>query len=265
MKLGFIGAGEMGGSIIKGLTVVGSVPQPDIVASVRSESSAKKVRAELGIQVFTENQMVIEKADVIFLGVKPSAAEEVMSEIKKMASHDKLVVSMVLGQTTEKMQKALPGFSVVRIMPNTPVAVGKGMTLLCPGKETSAQQLETVQAIFDRIGKTLVIDEKLMEAGSSVSGSGPAFMYLVIAGLAKAAEEHGFNPAQAARLAAQTALGSAEMVLYTGKEPEELAQEVATPGGSTEQGMQSLKAARLEEVLVNGVNASIKKAKEFAK
>lgn len=265
MKLGFIGAGEMGGAIIKGLTTVGLYDKKNVRASVASAESAPRVQLALGIETATENQRIIEWADIIFIAVKPAVVPQVLGEIKACSKPGKIVVCMALGTTTEKMQAALGEVPVVRIMPNTPVAFGKGMTLLCNGKYTAREQFEWVRALFDRVGMTEEIPENLLNAATSVSGSGPAFIYTVIAGLARAAIQSGLDDRTAIKLAAQMTAGAAEMMLRSGKTPAELAREVATPGGCTAAGMASLQKDQAADVFTRAVNATIQKADEFSK
>lgn len=265
MKLGFIGAGEMGGAIIKGLTTVGRWPKEDVFASVYGLPSATAARARLGVEVSTDNMAVIRHADVIFIAVKPAVVPEVLAEMKKAGTAGKIVVCMALGFTTQKLEAALGQTAVVRIMPNMPVAFGKGMTLLCAGKYVSREQLLKVQELFNRLGQTVEIAEPFFNVATSISGSGPAFVYTMIAGLARAGVQAGLDEKTAVLLAAQMTAGSAETVLKSGKTPGDLARGVATPGGCTAAGLTSLQADNASEVFVRAVQATTQKADEFSK
>lgn len=264
MKLGFIGAGEMGGAIIRGLLKSGW-PKEEILASVHSADSVRKLASELDIDAMTDNRRAAEHADVIFLAVKPGVVPQVLEEIKGAKLSAKPVVCMALGWTLEKLQAALPNWPVIRIMPNTPVALQAGVTLFAFGRETSAETRRAVTALFERLGKTEEVPEELFDAATAVSGSGPAFVYYFIDALTKAGMAHGLTEEQAAPLALQTVTGAAKMVEDTGLSPAQLAQKVATPGGCTAAGLDVLMASELGAVLEKTVGATVAKAKEFAR
>ncbi|WP_428080647.1 pyrroline-5-carboxylate reductase [Candidatus Avelusimicrobium alvi] len=264
MKLGFIGAGEMGGAIIRGLLKSGW-PKEEILASVHSADSARKLASELGIDATTDNRRAAEHADVIFLAVKPGVVPQVLEEIKGAQLSAKPVVCMALGWTLEKLQAALPNWPVIRIMPNTPVALQSGVTLFAFSRETPAETRRAVTALFERLGKTEEVPEELFDAATAVSGSGPAFVYYFIDALASAAADKGLPQEDAVKLAVQTVIGAAKMVEDTGLSPAQLAQKVATPGGCTAAGLDVLMASELGAVLEQTVGATVAKAKEFAR
>lgn len=264
MKLGFIGAGEMGGAIIRGLLKSGW-PKEELLASVRSADTARRLSAELGIDATTDNRRVAEHADVILVAVKPGVVPQVLEEIKGAKLSAKPVVCMALGWTLEKLQAALPNWPVVRIMPNTPVALREGVTLFAFAPETPAETRRAVTALFGRLGKTAEVPEALFDAATAVSGSGPAFVYYFIDALAKAGMAHGLTEELAVALALQTVSGAAKMVEATGLSPAQLAQKVATPGGCTAAGLDVLMASELCGTLEKTVGATAAKAKEFAK
>ncbi len=261
MKLGFIGAGEMGGAIIQGLIRSGW-PKEDISASVPTEELAQAAAKRLGIKVGTDNVKTASEAEVVVIAVKPNIVPQVLAEIKQ--AERRLVICMALGWTLEKLQSALPGWPVVRIMPNTPLALGEGVTLFAFGAEVSAAQRQTAQRIFARLGKTVELSEDLFAAGTAVSGSGPAYVYAFIDALAQAGVSQGLSREQAVELALQTVAGAAKMVEAEKISPAELAQKVATPGGCTAAGMDVLKTTGLEEALEKTIAATVAKAQEFA-
>ena len=261
MKLGFIGAGEMGGALIKGLLKSGW-PKEDVLASVSSADSARRLTQQYGIAAYTDNRQTTQKADMLLIAVKPAVVPQVLAEIKTAAV--KPVVCMALGWTLEKLQTALPGWPVVRIMPNTPLALGEGVTLFAFGKEVSAALRRQVESIFCRLGKTVELPESLFDAGTAVSGSGPAFVYAFIDALAQAGMLQGLAREQAVELAVQTVIGAAKMVAVEKISPAALAQKVATPGGCTAAGMAALQTANLTDTLAKTVAATVAKAKEIS-
>lgn len=264
MKLGFIGAGEMGGAIIRGLLKSGW-PKEEILASVHSADSARKLASELDIDATTDNRRAAEHADVIFLAVKPGVVPQVLEEIKGAQLSAKPVVCMALGWTLEKLQTALPNWPVIRIMPNTPVALQAGVTLFAFGRETSAETRRAVTALFERLGKTEEVPEELFDAATAVSGSGPAFVYYFIDALASAAADKGLPQEDAVKLAVQTVIGAAKMVERENLPPAELARKVATPGGCTAAGMDVLAASDVKKVVAKTLSATEKKAAEYSK
>lgn len=262
MKLGFIGAGEMGGALIKGLIHSGW-PKEDIAASVHSQASAERVARQYGICAGTDNARTAAEADVILIAVKPGVVPQVLEELKQTTP--KPVVCMALGWTLEKLQAALPGWSVVRIMPNTPLALGEGVTLFAFGANVSASVRQEVEAVFARLGKNVELPEALFDAGTAVSGSGPAFVYYFIDALAKAGRAQGLSDEQSLTLALQTVVGAAKMVEHEHISPAELAQKVATPGGCTAAGLDVLKTTGMDEALAKTIGATVAKAQEFGK
>lgn len=263
MKLGFIGAGEMGGAIIKGLLKSGW-PKEEIIASVHSSSSVERLQGEFGICAGTQNRQTVTEADMLFIAVKPGVVPQVLEEIRSSGAAAKPVICMALGWTLEKLQAALPGWPVVRIMPNTPLALGEGVTLFAFGKDISASQRADAQAVFARLGQTVELPEALFDAGTAVSGSGPAFVYYFIDALAKAGVAQGLQPEQAVTLAVQTTVGAAKMVEAEKADPAVLAQKVATPGGCTAAGLDVLKTKGLDEALRDTIGATVDKARAFA-
>ena len=261
MKLGFIGAGEMGGAIIRGLVKSGW-PKEDIAASVHSQEFAQRVTEQCGVYACTDNRRTAQEADIVVIAVKPGIVPQVLPDI--LAADKKPVICMALGWTLEKLQAALPGWPVVRIMPNTPLALGEGVTLFAFGKWVGAHQRQDIEAVFARLGQTVELAERLFDAGTAVSGSGPAFVYAFIDALAQAGAAQGLEAKQAAELAVQTVLGAAQMVKAEKIAPAQLAQKVATPGGCTAAGMEALQAAGLKEALQSAVAATVQKAQEAA-
>lgn len=263
MRIGFIGAGKMGGAIIKGLIASNFISNGHILASEINEQNAKKVASELGIAVVTDNNILVEKSDIVVICTKPFIMEEVLNGIQSSANNKKLFISIAAGVTTEKMENILGDVPVVRVMPNTPAFLGEGMSVLAKGKFASKEQILLAQKMFDQVGKTAIIKEDLMDAATGISGSGPAFMYLVIEALAKGGIELGLDEDIALELASQTAIGAAKMVMETGKSPEQLRVEVTTPGGCTEVGLNVMNDKNVSGIFNEVVKATARKAKEL--
>lgn len=238
-KIGFIGAGTMAKAIIKGLLNSKIVDSQDIRASEISEDIAKKASDALGIKVITDNKEIIKNSDIIFLCVKPGEAmNAVLGEIKDSVTPDKLIVSIAAGVSTDFIETALNCKArVVRVMPNTPALVNEGMSAIVKGHYATDEQANFVLKLFKSIGRAIIVQEKLINAVTGISGSGPAFIFVIIEALADGGLKLGLTKQAALELAAQTCLGAAKMVLETGKHPSVLKDEVTTPGGCTITGL----------------------------
>ncbi|MBP5430289.1 MAG: pyrroline-5-carboxylate reductase [Elusimicrobiaceae bacterium] len=263
MKLGFIGAGEMGGAIIRGLLASGW-KAADILASVHTPESANRLCNTLGIAAYTDNLRVMQAADRLFLAVKPAQMPEILAQLASAQLAPKPLISMALGWTVEKIQRVLPGWPVVRIMPNTPLALGEGVTLFEFSSQVSAQDRQEIRALFNCMGKTFEIPPALFDIATALSGSGPAFVYDFIDALASAAQAQGMEEGTARQLAVQTVLGAAKMVGKEDVSPAQLARKVATPGGCTAAGMEVLISSDFKEVVRETLAATARKAQQVA-
>ena len=263
MKLGFIGAGEMGGAIIRGLLKTGWKPE-EIMASVRTPDSANRLANTLGIAAYTDNRRVIIEADRLFLAVKPAQMPQVLSEIAQTQVPAKPLITMALGWSVEKIEKVLPNWPIIRIMPNTPLALGEGVTLFHFAKATPDRDRREVMGMFESMGKTFEISLSVFDAATALSGSGPAFVYHFIDALARAAEIQGLDEKMARDLAVQTVIGAAKMVQQENVSPAQLARQVATPGGCTAAGMEVLITSDLQEVLREAVAATTHRSQEVS-
>lgn len=264
MKLGFIGAGEMGGAIINGLLQKGW-PKEEVMASVHTPESAARLRAEFGIEVGTNNQQVIREAGWLFLAVKPAQMPEVLQQLAVSGVPAKPIISMALGWSVEKIQQVLPLWPVIRIMPNTSLSLCEGVTLFHFAAETPKRTRREVMGLFDGLGKTFEVSLPLFDAATAVSGSGPAFVYYFIDALAQAGVAQGLPAQQASELALQTVLGAAKMLETSSLSAADLAQKVATPGGCTAAGMEVLASSDVKQVLADTISATVEKAKAAAK
>jgi pyrroline-5-carboxylate reductase len=261
---GFIGAGNMGGALA---TAVSKYNKGVKIADFYPEK-AEKLAESLGVSTGT-NSEIASASDYIFLGVKPQMMADMLSGIKKELSDrtDSFVlVTMAAGLKIETIRKMAGGdYSVIRIMPNTPVAVGEGEILYCRSNNTTDEQLEVFLENMQLAGKLTPVDEELMDAGCSVSGCGPAFAYMFIKGLAQGGVECGIDPKTALELAAQTVIGSAKLLVESGTDPDILIKNVCSPGGSTIEGVKSLQKDGLEDTVARAVKAAYKRNIELGK
>lgn len=233
MRLGFIGAGNMAQAIMGGVINSGLVARKDIIASAATQKTITKVKELYGIETTLDNAEVA-KADIVFLAVKPIYCEQVIQEMKSNLSKEQIIVSIAAGKNLAWLEKQLgTDKKIVRTMPNTPALVGEGITAVCPNEKVDEQDLKTVCELLESFGKAEVIKETMMDAVIAVSGSSPAYVFMFIEAMADAAVAEGMPRAQAYQFAAQSVLGSAKMVLETGKHPGELKDMVCSPAGTT--------------------------------
>ena len=241
MKLGFIGCGNMAGAMMDGIVKSGIVSGSDIMAADLDESKLNEKKNKLGIQTTTVNTEVAEAADILFLAVKPQFYDTVTGEIKDYIKSDMTVVTIAPGKTLKYMADRIGADKkVIRTMPNTPAMVGEGMMGMCPNENVTEEDLATVRKICDSFGKTEAITENLMDVVTAVSGSSPAYVFMFIEAMADAAVAGGMARDKAYKFAAQAVLGSAKMVLETGKHPGELKDIVCSPAGTTIQAVRVL-------------------------
>jgi pyrroline-5-carboxylate reductase len=265
LRVALLGTGKMGGILLQGFLQAGLLQPEQIAATVAHEERAKDISEQLGVAVGTNNTEAARGANVVLLGVKPYQIAAVAAEIRPVLEPGVLLISFAASVKTRAIEDAAGGtVAVIRAMPNTPSAVGAGVTALCRGRFVSEEQLEIAQKIFATVGRTVVVDEKHMDAVTGLSGSGPAFLYIIIEALAEAGVNVGLPRDIATLLAAQTTYGSAKMVLETGSHPALLKDEVTTPGGCTVDGILELEAGGLRITLLKAVKRAAERAKELA-
>lgn len=234
MKLGFIGTGNMANAIIGGVIKKNLFTPEDIIGSDTFEGSRKKVKDAYGIEVTADNKDVVKKADIIFLAIKPQFYEDAIVEIKDFIRDEQIVITIAPGKTLSWLEEKFgKKVKLVRTMPNTPAMVLEGMTAACVNKEINEKDMEQVLNVLNSFGKVEVVSERLMNIVVAVSGSSPAYVYILIEAMADAAVAGGMPRAQAYKFAAQSVYGSAKMVMETGKHPGELKDMVCSPGGTT--------------------------------
>jgi pyrroline-5-carboxylate reductase len=263
-KLAVLGTGKLGGILLRAYLRQGLFPAKNVSATVKHAEKAEKLAKELGIEVTTENRKAVRGADIVLLGVKPQVVGEVLKEIAPELGAKTLVISVAASVPTSYIeQHAGPKVPVVRAMPNTPATVGCGMTGICRGAHAGREHLETAQAMFDAVGRTVVVDEKNMDAVTGLSASGPAFAYIILESLAEAGVKVGLPRDISTLLAAQTMKGAASVVLETGEHPAQLKDAVTTPAGCTIDGIMELEEGKLRVTLIKAVVKATQRASEL--
>ena len=256
-----VGAGKMGSTLLRALLRSGTLSAPEVVASVKHAEGAAELADRLGIETTTDNRQAVAGAEVVLLAVKPQALGEVVSELAPVLAPGQLVVSIVASATTAFIEERLPSpLPVVRAMPNTPALIGAGMTVLCAGSHAGSDHLRRAGELFLAVGRTMVLDEKHMDAVTALSASGPAFVYVVLESLAEGGVKVGLPRNTATELAAQMCLGAAKMVLETGEHPALLKDAVTTPAGCTIDGLLRLEEGGLRVTLIKAVVESTRRA-----
>ncbi len=277
LKVAVLGAGKMGGILLQAF-LKNQLLEPDqIVATVQHAERATALSAQFGVEVTTDNLAAASVADIILLGVKPTQIPALIEEIRPALRPGKLLISFAASVKTSSIEETAGGdkhhvesgrapaeIAVIRAMPNTPAMLAAGVTALCAGRFVSAEQMAIAQKIFATVGRTVVVDEKHMDAVTGLSGSGPAFLYIVIEALAEAGVNVGLPRDVATLLAAQTTYGAARMVLETGYHPALLKDAVTTPAGCTVDGILELEEGGLRVTLIKAVKRSTQRAKELA-
>ena len=234
MKLGFIGTGNMASAIMGGIIKNQIIPANEIIGADVMEAGRKRVKEQFGIQVTADNHEVVRNSDVVILSVKPQFYAEVIAEIKDDVREDQIIITIAPGKTLAWLKEQFgKNVKIVRTMPNTPALVGEGMTAACPNEYMTKEEITYVLTLLESFGRVEIIPERLMDTVVSVSGSSPAYVFMFIEAMADAAVSGGMPRAQAYQFAAQAVLGSAKMVLETGKHPGELKDMVCSPAGTT--------------------------------
>jgi pyrroline-5-carboxylate reductase len=262
--LAILGLGKIGGLLADAFLSRNLVQPGNLVATVRHPERAEALSKRLPFSVHTDNREAAASADIVLLAVKPQGMEEVAAEIRSAVNKDTLLISVLASVPTASIEKALgQEIPVVRAMPNTPCAVGAGMIVLCRGRSAGPAELEVASRLFETVGRTLVLDEKHMDAVTGLSASGPAFIYVILESLAEAGVKTGLPRDVATLLAAQTTLGAAKQVLETGAHPALLKDEVTTPAGCTIDGLLELEEGKLRVTLIKAVVKAAQRAREL--
>jgi pyrroline-5-carboxylate reductase len=265
LRIAVLGAGKMGGILLQAFLRSGLFTAEQIAATVAHDVRAEALSKQFGLAVTTDNVRAVEGADIVLLAVKPTQVVQLVREIGPSLKESALLLSIAASVKTAAIEEAVGGVKpVIRAMPNTPAMLGAGITALCRGRFAADEQLALAQKIFATVGRTVVVDERHMDAVTGLSGSGPAFLYIILESLAEAGVNVGLPREIATQLAAQTAYGAAKMVLETGSHPALLKDEVTTPAGCTVDGILELEEGGLRVTLIKAVKRATERARELA-
>ena len=264
MKLGFIGCGNMGEAMRAGIIDAKEVRVEDICASCRTASTREKLQTKYRINTTPDNLRCAEFADIIFLAVKPQFYEDVIWQIRSALTEGKTLISMAPGKTLNWLERAVGHpCKIIRTMPNTPSMVKEGMMGICANEKVPYEELEKFRYLCNSFSKTEVISEALMDVVTAVSGSSPAYVFMFIEAMADAAVEGGMPRSQAYTFAAQAVLGSAKMILETGKHPGELKDMVCSPGGTTIQAVRVLEEKGMRAAVMDAMKTCLDKSRNM--
>ena len=261
-RIGFIGGGKMAEALVKGLLSSKLVKHSDVHVFDADPGRRKYLGEAYSVSIENGNQEAANASEVVVLAVKPQVLPEGVQGIKIGGS--KLLISIAAGITIEFLEKAFPGVPLVRAMPNNPALVGAGITAIASGKLATRDSLLVTKEIFAAIGEVVMVEEKDMDAVTGLSGSGPAYVYLMIEALAEAGKKLGIDRESAERLAVETVLGAARTMKETGKSAKELREMVTSPGGTTIEGLKVLEKRKFAEAVVEAVKAAAEKSKKLS-
>ena len=262
-RIGIVGVGNMGGGLISGLVEAGRVPAAHITA-VDVQDTALRPLSELGVQTSGETLTAVRGQDLVLLSVKPQVADQVLRDMAPHVEAEQVLVSIMAGVETGYIEAyfsvAVP---VVRVMPQMLAKIGAAASGVCAGRHATGAQVELVRALFDEVGSTVVVAESQMDAVTGLSGSGPAYVYTIIEALTDGGVRAGLPRDVALRLAAQTVLGAARMVLESGQHPAVLKDQITSPGGTTIAGLHKLEEKGLRDALISAVQAATRRSVEL--
>ena len=265
VRVAVLGAGKMGGILLQAFLKQNLFTPELMHATVGHAERALALSTQWGMDVSTNNLEAARQADLILLGVKPFQIMDLIEEIRPALTPEKTLISIAAGIKTRSIEEAAGiEIAVIRAMPNTPSALGAGAAALCRGRFVSAAQMELAERIFETVGRTVLVDEKHMDAVTGLSASGPAYIYIIIEALAEAGVKVGLSRDIATQLAAQTTFGAAKMVLETGYHPALLKDAVTTPAGCTIDGILELEEGGLRVTLIKAVMRATERARELA-
>ena len=262
--IGFIGAGNMATAMVKGLTRSGLYAPDRLLASDSDESKIRAISETFGLKGSANNRALVGDCTVIVLAVKPQVIREVLEEIKDDIRDDHLVISIAAGIPIKTIQASLgTGIPVIRVMPNTPALIQKGISALAPGKKVTTEQMDTARVIFEAIGETVIVQEEMMDAVTALSGSGPGFLFRIMECFVDAGERLGFDAGISRRLVIQTFIGATQLAGESEKSLSELREMVTSPGGTTEAGLVVFADKDLEGLIQAVLEAAHKRGVEL--
>jgi pyrroline-5-carboxylate reductase len=265
-RVGFVGGGNMGEAMVRGLLGAGLVPAGLIAATDVRKERAEQLAKQFGITAHDDNVRLVREADVVVLAVKPQVMAGVLAEIAPAVTARHLLISIAAGVATATIRVGLgKDARIIRVMPNTPALVLQGATALAKGKGLEADDLATAEEIFGAVGRVVVLDEELMDAVTGLSGSGPAYVAIVIESLADGGVKMGLDRATAMTLATQTVLGAAQLLSETGMHPGALKDMVSSPGGTTIAGISALEEGGIRTTFIRAVERATLRSRELGR
>ncbi|MEW9500944.1 pyrroline-5-carboxylate reductase [Jeotgalibacillus marinus] len=265
-KIGFIGCGKMAQAMIAGMIRSEMVPAASIIVSSKTAATREKVALQYGAKTVPSNKEVAQQANILFLGVTPNLHQEIIEEVRDLIAEDVIIVTIAAGLTTEDISTMFnKNIKVVRTMPNTPSLVGEGMSAMCANDRVTEEELCEIKKLFGSFGEVEIISEALMDSIPSISGSSPAYVYMMIEAMADGGVKQGLKRDQAYRLAAQAVLGAAKMVLDTELHPGTLKDQVCSPGGATIAAVSRLEEERFRGAILSAMESCTAKVKELGK
>ncbi len=263
-RIAVLGAGKLGEALITGMIDAGIASKKQFIATAAHKERLDILKKKLGVETTLSNSDAVRKAHFVLLCVKPQTVAEVLRQVADELTPKQVVISVAASVTTKFMESILTKpVPVIRTMPNTPCFIKKGMTAIAPGKHATADHVALARKMFDGIGRTLILDEKHMDAVTGLSASGPAFVYIIIESFVEAGVKVGLPREAATQLAAQMVLGASSMVLETGEHPAKLKDIVTTPAGCTIDGILELEEGGLRVTLIKAVVRATQRAKEL--
>lgn len=265
-KIGVIGGGKMGSALITGILSKGLVPAGNVTVSDVAKERREDLKKTCGVNANDDNKKTVKGADIVILAVKPQIMAEVLQEAAGFVDTKKLIISIAAGISTQYIEGYLTkGARVIRVMPNTPAMIGEGATALTGGANATEEDMALALHIFEAVGIAVAVKEDLMDAITGLSGSGPAYGFVIIDAFASAGVNMGLSRDVALKLAAQTILGAAKLCLRGDKHPAELRDMVTSPGGTTIAGLKAMEEGKLAATLMAAVEAATLRAKELGK
>lgn len=264
-RIGIIGVGHIGEALAKGLLKAELIQPQQIIASRRSQDKLEALAAKIGIGITTDNLQVVNESDVIVLAVPPIAVERVLNKIREAVADSKLVISLALGITLDFIEKIIPDVPVIRAVPNVCCAVQQGCTILCNGSHVSEKDVQFAEDMWSVMGKTVFLEESLLDAAIAVCGSGPAYLAVFIEALTGAGVSLGLPRDISMELALEGILGAVQMLKNTGEHPVMLQEKIATPGGGTIAGLKALERSGFRAAVMDAVEIAATRFKELAK
>jgi pyrroline-5-carboxylate reductase len=262
-KIGVIGAGNMGAALIRGWLNAGLAKPKEIFLADAAPERLQVLHRDFGVQA-VDNREVAAQADIVLLAVKPQVIPEVLAEISPQVDASRLVISIAAGVPLSLLADMLPAARLMRVMPNTPTLVQAGMAAIAKGPRADAADLALTCQLFDAVGRSVVVEEKLLDAVTGLSGSGPAYVFVFLEALADGGVKMGLPRQTALLLAAQTILGAASLFLETGEHPGSLKDMVTSPGGTTIAGLHVLEQGGLRGLAMSAVEAAAKRSSALA-